>query len=106
METLLTYRIYVYVPADIVDSFIEAVGPHIPSFLGHYDHVCWWSEPGTEQYRHIKSGQVEQKPSCRLEISLPRDDAILHNFINEIVIPHHPWKEPVITISEQKIVKH
>ena len=106
MEMLLTYRIYVYVPADIVDSFIEAVSPHIPSFLGQYDHVCWWSEAGTEQYRHIKSDQIEQKPSCCVEIALPYDEGILHNFINKIVIPHHPWKEPVITISEQKIVKH
>ena len=52
MELVHCYRIFIYVPSDAVENFIEKVSPQIPSFLGNYDHVCWWSEKGTEQYRH------------------------------------------------------
>ncbi len=47
MEWLDTYRLTVFVPEEALEDFIKAVSPHIPSFLGHYDHVCWWSERGT-----------------------------------------------------------
>lgn len=106
MKVISTYKITVYVPSDYLSNFIQNISPYIPSFLGNYDHVCWWSEAGTEQYRSLENQKIEQKPSHRIEIYLPKDDTILSNFINEIVVPNHPWDEPVITINPQKIVNH
>ncbi len=105
MQTISTYRIYIYVPSDSLEDFISKISPYIPSFLGNYDHVCWWSEKGVEQYREIGCADIEQKPSHRVEISLPYDKGVLDNFVENILIPSHPWKEPVIIITEQKIVK-
>ncbi len=106
METISTYRIVVYVPSDYLSDFIQNVSPHIPSFLGNFDHVCWWSEAGTEQYRSTDDDKIEQKPSHRIEIYLPEDNVFLNKFISGIVVPNHPWDEPVITITTQKIVNH
>ncbi len=104
MDKLSSYKICVYVPSKSLKRFIKAIGSHIPSFLGGYDNVCWWSEKGIEQYRKIGNDHVEIAASHRVEISLPYDKSVLNNFIQDIIIPSHPWEEPVITITEQKIV--
>ncbi len=106
METISAYRVCVYVPCDFMEEFINAISPYIPSFLGRYDHVCWWSEAGVEQFRRVGSEKIEKKPSCRVEISLPDDDTVLQRFISDRVVPNHPWDEPVITITKQKIVNN
>ncbi len=105
MKWLETYRLTVFVPEDTLEEFIEAVGPEIPSFLGSYDHVCWWSERGTEQSRDKEDGQIERISCVKFECSLPKDRNLLERFILETVRPAHPWKEPVILIEEQKIMK-
>jgi len=104
MDKLPTYRVCVYVPSKSLEEFIEAISSYIPSFLGGYDNVCWWSEKGVEQYRKIGKDCVEVAASHRVEISLPYEERILENFILDVIIPSHPWEEPVITITEQKIV--
>tara|TARA_R110002095_G_scaffold63086_3_gene53292 strand:+ start:2284 stop:2610 length:327 start_codon:yes stop_codon:yes gene_type:complete len=106
MELLSVYHVVVYVPEDALEDFIQKISPHIPSFLGHYDHVCWWSEAGNEQYRNKDGGDIKRNASHRVALYLPQDDALLRRFINEIVIENHPWVEPVITVSIQKIVNH
>lgn len=97
------YRVCVYVPQDVLEGFIAAVSPHIPSFLGSYDHVCWWSAAGFEQSRKMPDGAVQVVACHKFECSLPKDEAGLIRYIDEIVRPNHPWEEPVVTITEQKI---
>lgn len=105
MEWLETYRLTVFVPESALEGFVKAVSPKIPAFLGSYDHVCWWSEPGTEQSRETKNGKIEKVSCIRFECSLPKDQAVLERFIRETVRPAHPWTEPVILVQEQKIMK-
>ncbi len=105
MELVHCYRIFIYVPSEALENFIEKVSPQIPSFLGNYDYVCWWSEKGTEQYRHKKGSEIERNPSQRVEIIIPQDDNMLKSFIEDAIMPNHPWEEPVITVSKQEILK-
>ncbi|MBK6896297.1 MAG: hypothetical protein IPH06_06880 [Alphaproteobacteria bacterium] len=106
MKWLDTYRLTVFVPEEALESFVKAVSPKIPAFLGNYDHVCWWSERGTEQSRESVQGKIERVPCVKFECSLPKDTNLLERFIEERVRPAHPWKEPVILIAEYKIMKN
>lgn len=103
MELLSCVRVCVYIPQSHLDVFIAAVSPHIPSFLGSYDHVCWWSEAGTEQYCKISQGDVQRVLCHKFECALPDDSKIVQDFIKRIILPNHPWEEPVITLTTQKI---
>lgn len=103
MNFLQSYRVCVYVPQDHLERFVEAVSPHIPSFLGNYDHVCWWSEKGIEQFRKLPAGKIERVECHRFECSLPYNDEVLQSFITNHIRPNHPWEEPVVTITTQKI---
>ncbi|MCB1681398.1 MAG: hypothetical protein KDI61_04350 [Alphaproteobacteria bacterium] len=106
MEGIESYRVCVYVPLDSLEEFIRNVSPEIPSFLGNYDHVCWWTEKGIEQSRKIGSKQIERVPCARFECSLPKDRERLRRFIENTVKPSHPWEEPVILIHESIIMKN
>lgn len=99
-----SYRLTIFVPLGALEAFITAVGPQIPSFLGSYDHVCWWGENGTEQSRKIGGKEIRREPCVRFECSLPRDKDALETFIETAVKPAHPWEEPVILIQEDKIL--
>lgn len=103
MEFLQSYRVCIYVPQENLEAFIDAVSPHIPAFLGGYDHVCWWSEAGSEQFRKKPEGQLERVNCHRFECSLPHNDEVLQEFITQFVRKNHPWEEPVITVTLQKI---
>lgn len=96
-------RLCVFVPEDALEEFIAAVSPHIPAFLGGYDHVCWWSEKGVEQSRKLPDGEIKHVPCRKFECSLPGEEAIVSDFIEKIIRPNHPWEEPVITLSHQSI---
>lgn len=105
MNVLKSYRVCVYVPEEALEVFVRAVGPQIPAFLGSYDHVCWWSEAGVEQFRKAGADEAVQRVSCRrFECSLPFDAGVLERFLTRAVLPNHPWKEPVITVCPQDIV--
>lgn len=98
--------ICVYVPTKHLERFITAISPFIPSFLGKYDHVCWWSAEGVEQSRRIGTEDAVKVLSQRVEISFPDNEDGINKFITNIIIPNHPWDEPIITITRQKIVNH
>lgn len=106
-----TYRLVIFVPTEEAETFIKKIEDAIPSFLGHYDRVCWWSAPGTEQARALeganpvsgKIGQTIKHPSTRVEFSLPKDRALLNRILTETIIPAHPWEEPVILLHESEI---
>lgn len=112
-----SYRFTVFVPQESMDGFIKAIQDHIPSFLGSYDRVLWFSdlnaELGVEQYRALAThdndnskeppDKTQQKPSCKVEFSFPADDKICQNFIEDVVKPNHPWDEPVILLNKSYI---
>lgn len=102
-EWIESYRLTVFVPLEALEGFVKAVSPHIPAFLGGYDHVCWWAQSGIEQSRETPGGKIERVPAARFECSLPKDRAALDRFINETVKPAHPWKEPVILVHGAEI---
>lgn len=101
-------RITVFLPAEHLDGFVKAVQDDIPSFLGPYDRVMWWSEPkiehGTEQFRPLnrsipKEGQIGetvQKPSVRIEFLIPDDQDVINSIIEKTIKPAHPFNDPVI----------
>lgn len=97
-----SYRVTIFVPLDALEDFILTVSPHIPAFLGTYDHVCWWSENGIEQSRKVKDGVIKRVPCARFECFLPYDEKKVTAFIETAVKPAHPWEEPVIVIQETK----
>lgn len=104
MKTLSSYRVTIFVPEEVLENFIDKISPSIPSFLGNYDHVCWWSENGTEQSRKISETQAKQVPCRRVEFSMPADKTMLQQLIKQTILPAHPWEEPVILITQQEIL--
>lgn len=105
MNSILCYRLSVYVPQEALEHFVSAVSPHIPSFLGNYERVCWWSEAGTEQFCEKGAGaSVQRVASMRFECAFPFDKDALSAFIEDHIKPNHPWTEPVITITTQEII--
>lgn len=98
----------VYVPEDYQEDFISSIQDHIPKLTPYYDRVCWWSTAGTEQFRPLKGanpeegeiGQTIRKPSCRIEIVLPFHETSVQAFIEDHIIPAHPWNAPVFTLMD------
>ncbi len=104
-----SFRVSVFVPDDALDNFISNVQKHIPSFLGNYDYVCWWSENGIEQSRFndgVTVGGIKRVKSMRFEFSMPADREMLNKIIDEVIIPNHPWEEPVILVNKAEIFNH
>lgn len=105
------YRLVVFLPEAALEEFVSAISADIPSFLGPYDHVAWWSESGVEQFRALEGakpvsgneGEITQETSRRVELSLPFDKEVLERFVQQIIIPAHPWEKPVIYIYETEI---
>ncbi|MDH5722623.1 MAG: hypothetical protein OEY94_04795 [Alphaproteobacteria bacterium] len=105
IKTLSSIRICIFVPEEALEGFITAIRPSIPSFLGTYDHVCWHSEKGTEQSRKMPNGEIEKALCQKIEFSCPDDMDLITKLISEMILPNHPWEEPVITLTRQEIVK-
>jgi len=107
-----SYRVVVFVPETALERFINTISPEIPSFLGPYDHVVWWSGRGTEQFRPLEgahqaageTGEIDREPSRRVEVSFPYDKIALKQFVEEIIVPAHPWEKPVVYIYETAIL--
>ncbi len=106
-------RLVVFVPKEALESFVEAVQGEIPSFLGPYDRVMWWSHEGVEQFRPLEGAQsahgtpmeTKRLPSVKVEISLPNDKEAALSFIRTVIIPAHPWEKPVIHLYNIEAVK-
>lgn len=81
---LASYRIVTFIPEKNAADFIKQLSSHIPAFLGNYEHVLWWSAPGTEQSKPLNESQAKQVPSIRLECSIPRNDQDLEKISNKI----------------------
>ncbi|MCD8496633.1 MAG: hypothetical protein LRZ85_00200 [Alphaproteobacteria bacterium] len=113
MKFVKSCRVAVFVPSDSAEGFIAAVSGKLPVLFGNYDHVCWWSEPGTEQFRPLSGahpvegeiGKTERVRSIRVEFSLPGERETVEQFVRDVVMPAHPWEQPVIMIYEAEIAQ-
>jgi len=109
MKTRSVYHVIVYIPVEYADEAIPAITAQIPQLFGNYDQCAWWSAPGTGHFRPLEGanptqgniGKAETCEEIRLEFNLPHDKDVLEHMINKVIIPAHPWEEPVILIAEQ-----
>lgn len=118
VEFLPSLRVTVFVPKKAAADYIEKVQDHIPAFLGNYDRVLWISEPsiegGIEQFRPLEGSNPSQggsyetvrEPSVKVEFSLPDDRPLCKDLIDTILVPSHPWEEPVILIADTQIASY
>lgn len=103
-------RLVVYVPAEYREDFVNAISPHIPR-LGNYDYGLWWCDDGVEQFRPLagstpvcgETGEILRKPSSRIELIWAQNRAALERFIEDVIIPHHQWEQPVLYIQSVEI---
>lgn len=103
------YRLKVFVPSESEKSVIDNILKVVSLQYGNYDSVLWRSSEGIEQFRPLttanpttgKHNLLEEKPSIKIEFSIPRDEKLLYQLIEEGITPAHPWEEPVILVSEE-----
>lgn len=108
-------RITVFVPESDLENFIAKIQDDVPSFLGPYDRVMWWSEPkiehGTEQFRPLDRAnpaeghicETRQIKTVRLEFLCPHDILVIDSLIKDVLKPAHIFNDPVIYYEPVKI---
>jgi hypothetical protein len=99
MELIQRYLIVVYVVLEAVDKVVEAVKEATDFAYGNYKWVYWKSAEGIEYFNEANEDEVNSNPAIKLEFSISKNDALLEEVLNKIVVVH-PWKEPVIRICE------
>lgn len=110
IKTHTIYRIVIFLPTGenfiTTHDFLEKLNEAVPISYGDYDSVAYYSA-GTERFRPLKGanptsgkiGQVTELPSTRVEISIPRDEALLDQTM-QVIMQLHPWEKPVLQIYE------
>lgn len=102
------YRVTTFVPHASLENVLGGIQKVTSLRHGNYDHVAWWIRDAVEQYRPLpgsnptsgKEGVISRGESVRLEIEIPRDQALLAQVLCEGLIPSHPWEEPAIFVDE------
>jgi len=51
-----------------------------------------------------EEGCTEVVDSVRLEFCLPRDPQRLQRIFEQGVVPHHPWRVPVVQVEEVELL--
>ncbi|MGP4062345.1 hypothetical protein [Halobacillus sp. H74] len=110
MKLVDIYRVKTFVIPEYVDSVMQGILSIDDLKVGNYRNVMWQSKDGMEQFVPSDEavpteGAVGDKTtvtSFRIEFSIPRDEALLRNVIEEGIYPNHPWDEPVVQVSEEK----
>ena len=110
MQILDCYRIVTFVPMTHIEGVIDALCESDMLTYGNYKDVLWFSSPGTGQFTPIananptqgKIGVRERCEEARLEFSILRDETKLSNLLENVLMPAHPWEEPVIIITETR----
>ena len=108
MPSMPVHTIITYVPVQNADAFLQAVTHKIPQLFGPYDRCAWWSAPGTGQFRPLEGAQpaigeidrTEQCPEIRLEFCLGEYAGAAQAFVRDVLIPAHPYEEPVVIITQ------
>jgi hypothetical protein len=108
------YKITTFVPLENLERLLNGITRVVPLNYGKwYDHVVWWSVVGIEQFRPLegsnptagREGELERVGSVRLEFSIPRGEpGLLERLLTSGLLPHHPWKKPVVYVDESLAV--
>ena len=93
MKLVHSYLIQVIVIPSKSQEIIEAVKKVSDFKYGKYSWVYWQSEAGTEHF------DDEQNPTVKLEFSIYKSYELLTEVL-ESIISVHPWREPVIRVTE------
>lgn len=102
------WRVVVQVPVADLPALREAILAVDSLAAGGYDQGMFEEAAGTEQFRPLpdtrpalgRPGRRERVPSVRLGFYLPRDPQRLQRLVEEAILPRHPWRSPVIEVSE------
>nr|WP_158651802.1 hypothetical protein [Marinobacterium profundum] len=102
-----SFRVKVYVIEEYLEKVLGAIQSVTDLKYGNYDGVSWCSHPGIERCTpragsDTYDGEINHPfsiESIKVEFSIPRDKALLSKIVKQI-FEHHPWDEPVISISE------
>ncbi|WP_313052951.1 hypothetical protein [Stenotrophomonas cyclobalanopsidis] len=112
MRRLPLYRVVVFVPPTALDAVKQGILAVDALAAGDYEHGMWWSAPGCEQFRprvgaspvQGEEGRTEVVDSVRLEFCLPRDTQRLQRILEQGIVPHHPWRVPVVQVEEIELL--
>lgn len=112
MQRLPLYRVVVFVPPAALDAVKQGILAVDALVAGDYEHGMWWSAPGFEQFRpragaspvQGEVGHTEVVDSVRLEFCLPRDTQRLQRILEQGIVPHHPWRVPVVQVEEIELL--
>jgi hypothetical protein len=108
-EDVYTLRVFVH-PSE-AKALITQINEQGEFYFGKYKNVIWISAEGREEFTPVAGasptmGQIGSRTSeaaiC-LEFSLPCDRAIVEQFIKEVILPKHPWEQPVIRIRQELV---
>ena len=111
MSLLPLWRVAVQVPVSALPDVRQAVLTLDPLAAGGYDQGVFEEAAGIEQFRVLPGtrpaqgtpGQVQRVPSVRLGFYLPRDAARLERLVCDGIAPHHPWRQPVVEVTEVQL---
>jgi len=109
MQLKPIYRIRTFVVPEYLEKVIKGVLEMDDLEYGHYKHVVWHSNDGVEQFVPSETsvptegniGETTKVTSVRVEFSIPRDEKLLRNIIENGIYPNHPWDEPVVQVTEE-----
>ncbi|MCA1012657.1 hypothetical protein [Halobacillus halophilus] len=109
MQLKPIYRIKTYVVPEYLEKVITGVLQIDELGYGHYKNVVWLSNDGVEQFVPSETsvptegniGETTKVTSVRLEFSIPRDEKLLRDIIENGIYPNHPWDEPVVQVTEE-----
>lgn len=112
MKRLPLYRVVVFVPTAALGAVRHGILAVDALAAGDYEHGMCWSTPGFEQFRprvgaspvQGEEGRTEVVDGVRLEFCLPRDPQRLQRIFEQGIVPHHPWKVPVVQVEEIELL--
>ncbi|CAH0065711.1 hypothetical protein [Stenotrophomonas geniculata] len=112
MQRLPLYRVVVFVPPAALDAVKQGILAVDALVAGDYEHGMWWSAPGFEQFRpragaspvQGEAGHTEVADSVRLEFCLARDTQRLQRILEHGIVPHHPWRVPMVQVEEIELL--
>ena len=108
MSLLPLWRVVVQVPQEALPAVREAILAIDPLAAGGYDQGLFEEAAGIEQFRPLpgttpargQAGRRERVASVRLGFYLPRDGQRLQHLVERAIAPHHPWRSPVVEVTE------
>lgn len=108
MQLQAIYRVTVFVPHDRLRELVDGVKRVYALGDDYYDSVLWYLEDASEEFRAGPGanpargtiGKLHREPVSMLVFSLPRDEAVLENVLENGVRANHPWEAPGLFIEE------